>query len=104
MWTVQRTEKYFSKDPLFQDAPKIERAACKPGQAPVCTGYVYCPVPGVRMFAFSAACKSIKVNDKWRCPDAETCVNDQDIAISEIGKIPGAVKAAAPATPAETTN
>lgn len=101
MWTIQNREKFFTKDPIYQEEPKIERTACKPGQPPICTGYIYCKVPGVMRSASGVACKSIKVDGKWRCPDAQTCVDDEEIAISPT-KIPGGAKPAGQNPPPAT--
>jgi len=113
-WTVQIDHRDFKVDDVLGQPPRIEKSACKTGQAPICSGYVYCkalptqvaendpPLNGV-----GVACKSIKVGEQWQCPDAETCYKDPDVSIRELLKAPSNGRpepVAAPADPVRTVN
>ena len=105
-WTSEQRDDYFRKDPTYMDPPVIQRQACKPDLAPVCSGFAYCPQPGIPRRSTSVACKAVKVNDKYRCPSAQACYDDPDIEMFEASEIPGPARppAAESEAPARTEN
>jgi hypothetical protein len=99
-WTVQSTDKRFTEDQVLREKPQIQKSACSENGTPICVGYVYCTTADpAKPQDGAVACKAIKVADKWKCPDGQTCYDDPDVSISKLPKYPDGTVYSAP-TPA----
>ncbi len=100
-WTAQGTDVNFASDEIFSKKPTLEKENCGTNGTPTCTGYIYCSdnktgTPAAPPEAGFAACEAVKVEGKWRCPDAQTCHDDVNVIVSNLPRIPSKA-AAAPA-------
>ena len=105
-WTVQGgdlkikrpngTETKLIDDQIYQQPPQIQKGACAENGAPICVGYVLVKEGDTPPRVGPSACKAVKKGDKWVCPKAKVCYDDEDVSIATLKQMP-AVAAAAPA-------
>ena len=89
-WTVQGTDANFASEALYKQNPQIDRASCTAGENPNCIGYAYCKESEGKIppQVIPLACAAIQVNGKYRCPDAHTCLADEDVVIAPMKNAP----------------
>lgn len=95
-WTAQGTDTNFATDQIYSAKPKLEKQGCAgPDSAPACTGYIYCSDKAAAAtlppHVLPVACKGVKAEGKWRCPDAKTCYDDPDVQIAALPKTPSKI-------------
>lgn len=109
-WTIQGgdikikrpngTETKLIDDQVYQQPPQIQKGACAENGAPICVGYVLVKEGDTPPRVGPSACKAIKKGDKWICPKAKVCYDDEDVSIATLQQMPAAAPSGGTAAPA----
>ncbi len=110
-WTIQAgdikikrpngTEVKLIEDEIYKQPPQLQKGACGENGAPLCVGYVLVKDGNTPPRVGPVACKAIKKDNKWKCPTAAVCYDDEDVSISKLATLPSA-SPTAPTAPRPT--
>ncbi|MBX9767998.1 MAG: hypothetical protein K2X47_12065 [Bdellovibrionales bacterium] len=99
-WSAEGTNSMFQTESHYSAPPLLIAAtACngpgstKPDAKPTCAGNVFCisSNPGFPPKVLPVGCEAVKVNNRWQCPAAFACVEDQNVLVNSLEKVPGPV-------------